>query len=258
MGGTMISLDKINLEGSTQMREQLDKAAIADYKYSMEEGVRFPPVELMHDGLDYWVIDGFHRILAANQTGLMELNANVRNGTQRDAILASCQANATHGVQRTNEDKRKAVTTLLSDEEWNQWSDRAIAEACGVSNTMVSKYRPQLSTVDSSTKTTGKDGKERKRPEPKPETNPEVITDDEPDSTCEQPEDSIVQPPTVHKKTRQEAGSEETEAGFSMLTYRRELESEVRGVIEIEDANQYVIGQTLVDLGNELMEELEG
>ena len=38
-------------------------------------------------------------------------------GTQRDAILWSISANATHGLRRTNEDKRRAVTRLLQDPE---------------------------------------------------------------------------------------------------------------------------------------------
>ncbi|MDX2032633.1 MAG: hypothetical protein SF339_18300 [Blastocatellia bacterium] len=48
-----------------------------------------------------------------------------------------------------NEDKRRAVMTLLDDEEWRKWSDRKIAEICGLSNTFVGNMRSSLSTVDS-------------------------------------------------------------------------------------------------------------
>ncbi|MDR9404902.1 MAG: hypothetical protein RI580_15855 [Halothece sp. Uz-M2-17] len=73
---------------------------------------------------------------------------------QRDAILHSVGANATHGLRRSNQDKRKAVVTLLQDNEWSQWSDafgsvfdlRAIARQCQVSTPLVGKIRQELSS----------------------------------------------------------------------------------------------------------------
>lgn len=53
--------------------------------------------------------------------------ADIRQGTRRDAVLFSVGANASHGLRRTNEDKRRAVTVLLSDEEWNKWPQAKIA-----------------------------------------------------------------------------------------------------------------------------------
>ncbi len=59
----------------------------------------------------------------------------------RIAIIYSAQANRGHGVRMTAEDKRKAVITFLSDREWQQWADTVIAKACGVSPSMVARYR---------------------------------------------------------------------------------------------------------------------
>lgn len=47
-------------------------------------------------------------------------------------------------LQQLHADKRKAVLTLLKDDEWSQWSDREIARQCGVSKTFVSNLRPTL------------------------------------------------------------------------------------------------------------------
>jgi hypothetical protein len=44
-------------------------------------------------------------------------------------------------LRRTNADKRKAVKTLLEDEEWSKWSDREIARQCEVSHPFVSKMK---------------------------------------------------------------------------------------------------------------------
>lgn len=50
-------------------------------------------------------------------------------------------ANGAHGLRRTTDDKRKAVTTLLADPEWAGWSNIAIAKACGVSDHFVGTIR---------------------------------------------------------------------------------------------------------------------
>ena len=56
-------------------------------------------------------------------------------------MLFSVGANAAHGLRRTNEDKRRAVLTLLHDPEWREWPQRRIAEACGVSAEYVSRVK---------------------------------------------------------------------------------------------------------------------
>lgn len=68
----------------------------------------------------------------------------IRQGTLRDAILYSTGANATHGLQRSAEDKRRVVTRLLDDAEWSQWSDREIARRCHVDHRFVGRLREKL------------------------------------------------------------------------------------------------------------------
>jgi hypothetical protein len=62
-------------------------------------------------------------------------------------------ANESHGLRRTNEDKRRAVVTLLNDEEWSGWSNREIARKCGVSDPFVMQIRSSLLTVSSEPRT---------------------------------------------------------------------------------------------------------
>jgi hypothetical protein len=69
----------------------------------------------------------------------------VRAGGRREAILHSVGANAEHGWRRTNEDKSRAIQTLLNDPEWAQWSDREIARRCGVHHDTVAAKRPAVS-----------------------------------------------------------------------------------------------------------------
>jgi hypothetical protein len=72
---------------------------------------------VFYDGAEYWLADGFHRVHAAQKLRRLTIAADVRQGTRRDAVLLSARANAEHGLRRTNEDKRRAVLTLLADPE---------------------------------------------------------------------------------------------------------------------------------------------
>lgn len=76
-------------------------------------------------------------------------SADIRQGKKRDAILYSVGANASHGLRRTNEDKRRAVMLLLEDDEWKLWSNREIARRCTVSYQLVNDIRKELSLSDS-------------------------------------------------------------------------------------------------------------
>lgn len=150
---TLVNLLHIRTDGGTQPRSALYQNVIDDYADALSAGAKFPPVILFYDGSDYWLADGFHRHSAHKQSGFNEINADIRQGTRRDAVLYSVGANASHGLRRTNEDKRRAIMTLLNDDEWVKWSDREIARRAGVSNNFVSEARKSLSFNDSGSRT---------------------------------------------------------------------------------------------------------
>lgn len=140
----MLELVQIRIDGGTQSRVELNQETVAEYAQAFMAGAEFPPVVVFFDGASYWLADGFHRYFGARDAGESAIAVQVINGTQRDAVLYSLKANATHGLRRTNADKRKAVETLLKDAEWAAWSDRKIAEACGVGNQMVGDVRRSI------------------------------------------------------------------------------------------------------------------
>ena len=145
-----INLDQIIIDQNLQQRVKLDHGVIDDYAIAYGEGVEFPPITIWKCTDEegniqdcsvarsplpvprYYLVDGFHRVAAAKQAGIEELPFTEKSGTYREALLFSLSVNATHGLRRSNADKRKAVMTLLEDSEWSQWSDRAIARQCGV------------------------------------------------------------------------------------------------------------------------------
>ncbi len=140
---TTLPLTSIRQDGGTQPRAILNGNWIEEYAHDMLAGAVFPPVIVFHDGTDYWLADGFHRIAAAEAAGATETEADVRQGTVRDAILFSVSANAAHGQRRTNEDKRRSVHRLLDDPEWAGWNNSKIARLCGVGETLVASLRPK-------------------------------------------------------------------------------------------------------------------
>ena len=153
-----LSLSEIATDGGTQSRLKLNDAVIKDYAEAMAAGVQFPPLIVFYDGTTYWLADGFHRYYAAKIAEISDIFVDVKQGTRRDAVLFSVGANATHGLRRTNDDKRRAVETLLLDQEWNTWSDREIAKRCSVGNKFVGDLRRSLCSEHSERTYTTKHG----------------------------------------------------------------------------------------------------
>lgn len=134
-------LSLIRRDGGTQPRAALDPATVESYAEAARAGAEFPPVIVFYDGTDHWLADGFHRVAAHERAEFEEIIAEIRPGTRRDAVLYACGANATHGLRRSNEDKRRAVLLLLGDAEWGKWSDREIARLAHVGHPLVAELR---------------------------------------------------------------------------------------------------------------------
>ena len=144
-----LSITLIKRDGGTQSRAKIYWETVQEYTEALLNGDKFPPIIVYYDGEDYWLADGFHRMDAYIACRQEMIPVTIRQGTRRDAVLHSVGANATHGLRRTNQDKRRAVELLLNDPEWSQWSDREIARVCGVGNVFVSKLRNSLFTANS-------------------------------------------------------------------------------------------------------------
>lgn len=138
---TTLPIDTVICDPRCQPRQQINEAVVTDYAKAMATGTTFPPVTVFHDETAYWLADGFHRHAAAKEAGRKTIDCTVAPGTLRDAILHAVGANATHGLRRSNDDKRRAVETLLHDPEWAAWSDREIARQCGVTHPFVARMR---------------------------------------------------------------------------------------------------------------------
>jgi ParB-like nuclease domain len=138
-----IPIDRISTEG-TQTRAELNQTVIAEYAEAYEQGIELPPIDVYYDDMVYWLADGFHRVRALQQIGRDTVPANVHHGSQREALVSALGANETHGLRRTNADRRQAVMIMLNDPEWSGWANTEIARQCHVSEYLVRTIRSEI------------------------------------------------------------------------------------------------------------------
>lgn len=146
-----------------QTRASTNSDYIDDLADRMDAGDTFPAIVIFTDGKESWLADGIHRLDAAIRAK-KKIGVDQRKGTRQDAVEFACGANASHGMRRTNADKRRAVKLALA--EFPDRSSRAIADLCGVSNHLVEELRTPESGGNSPTCTeniektrVGRDGK---------------------------------------------------------------------------------------------------
>ncbi len=184
-----LKLSEIKLNKQTQSRTAINQDVVNEYCEAMLNDADFPAITVFFDGIDYYLVDGYHRYFATKKTGSQVIQAAVVNGSLRDAILYAVGVNSSHGLQRSHDDKRKAVMTLLDDLEWAEWSDAAIARHCNVSAMTVGRVRKSLNIEQTDKKFINRHGNESvmktdnlgKKPElvkNKPElSTPEIVPD---------------------------------------------------------------------------------
>ena len=144
---TMIDPRRIRTDLDTQIRVDWNEEAVREYAELMERGVEFPPLLVFFDEPNNRMIlaDGFHRLAAhmrvkPNDMILVEQ----RLGDVEDAKWAAIIANQTHGIRRTNDDKRNAVKRALMHSKGAGKSDRNIANDIGVHHDTVGRIRKEM------------------------------------------------------------------------------------------------------------------
>jgi hypothetical protein len=136
-----LPIKKIVADPACQARVYIDPLTVAEYFEAHAAGAVFPPLIVFWDQTTYWLADGFTRLAMYQQRRVKTATVDVRPGDRRVAMLYATGANRTHGQRPTVEDRHKAVDTLLADAEWTLWSNRRIADQCGVSEHLVRSRR---------------------------------------------------------------------------------------------------------------------
>lgn len=145
MASTIEILD-IAVDSDLQPRVKINDEVVDEYASSMQHGETFPPITVFIDGEKNWLADGYHRYYAAKKAGLDCLGAEFRTGTKTDALKFALSANATHGLKRSQADKRRVVLVALR--EFGTLSNREIAKLVKVDDKTVGKYRERMAITE--------------------------------------------------------------------------------------------------------------
>ena len=169
-GGQGVTIKRLPIQDismtRTQTRATINMEVVDEYAERMAEGDKFPPPDVFCQAGTCFLGAGFHRVLAALKVGWVEIEVNIHEGTVWDAILFGVGDNGTHGLRRSNEDKRRSVEMAIQAMKVKKenWSDREIARRCVVSEHTVAEVRAGAQTRTSanseeSNNRKGSDGK---------------------------------------------------------------------------------------------------
>lgn len=126
-----IPVEAIVLKGMVELRGKPDPQAIMNYKMAYKKQEEVAPIVVFGSDSTYWIADGRHRVEGMKWAGVTMIEAEVKDGGEREAFLYSIPAN--HKDKNTRfslEDRKRAAEIMLLDEEWGRWSYRKISRYC--------------------------------------------------------------------------------------------------------------------------------
>lgn len=118
----MTKLRVDQLEESPRMNVRVgkkDAETVTRYAESYKSGSVLPPVVVFQEANTerYIVADGHHRIDAAKQAGLKEIEVDLREGDETAALEYALGCNSEHGLPRTHRDIKFAYRQLRENPE---------------------------------------------------------------------------------------------------------------------------------------------
>ena len=116
-----------------------------------------PPILVHRPSMQ--IIDGFHRVRAAQAKGENVIEAVLLDGSTESAFVTAVAVNLGNGLPLSMEDRRRAAARIVHSHP--HWSDRAIARLVGLSAKTIKTIRctsDEVLTLDSRT---GRDGRVR-------------------------------------------------------------------------------------------------
>jgi hypothetical protein len=88
------------------------------------------------------VIDGLHRLRAAQSRGLTAIPVRFFDGPAEDAFVLAVESNTTHGLPLSKADRKRAATRIIASHP--RWSDRKIASVAGLAPSTVAEIRRRM------------------------------------------------------------------------------------------------------------------
>jgi ParB-like chromosome segregation protein Spo0J len=154
-----IPLGSVAVDPDLQQRtEGVDQDYVRDLEAVPDH---WPPVKVVKRDDRYLLVDGFHRLTAAKNLGLKEIQAEVLQVQDDEDLHAlAFRLNASHGQPLTLADRRAFAARLL--ETHPELSNREVSRQSGLAQATVSKIREELESdvriAETSTRI-GRDGR---------------------------------------------------------------------------------------------------
>jgi ParB-like chromosome segregation protein Spo0J len=126
--------------GPSRRERGVDPAHVAALAEVAES---WPPILVNRSGRV--VVDGQHRVAAAKQLGLREVHVIWFDGSDIESHLEFVRRNVSHGLPLTLAERRAAARRFVSS--CPEFSDRGIAEVCGLSPRTVRRLREEAGAV---------------------------------------------------------------------------------------------------------------
>ena len=164
---------------------------------------------------DLLVVDGAHTVAAARRLGMQTAHVQWFDGTWVDAAEAFVLRNSTEvSLPLTLGDRRRLIESMLRAEP--TWSDRRIAEVCGVSPKVIARSRSDESATQptfGAEKRIGRDGRARPIRAGAMRSSIEQMLEQQPDASLRTIASALgVSPETVRSVRRdREVGSDVAE-----------------------------------------------
>ena len=149
-----LSVDRIR-EPAHRLRSDTGDRAHARSLADLD--VELPPITVHRATLE--VVDGVQRLRAAALAGRATIAVRYFDGSADEAFLLAVHANSRHGRPLSPEERSAAVRRILVIRP--EWSDRAVAQAAGLSAKTVAAVRRVFEAEEGPRTRVGRDGRAR-------------------------------------------------------------------------------------------------
>ncbi|GIJ08913.1 ParB N-terminal domain-containing protein [Micromonospora andamanensis] len=122
-----------------------------------EASTELPPILVHRETMR--VVDGLHRVQVARLNGQQHIAVTFFTGEVREAFVRAVEANTSHGLPLTLEDRREAARRIIA--LFPEWSDRAVAEVTKLAPRTVGAIRSSTDPIAQSNTRIGRDGRTR-------------------------------------------------------------------------------------------------
>jgi hypothetical protein len=142
-----IPVTEIQVDGSISHRDETRGWWVRQLANAVWAGKTLDPVILFRrpEKDQYWLADGFHRVLACEMADAEHVPAVVHEGGRREALLYSAQCpEEDGGVELSDADLRATVRAMLGHTDVGEWTNKQIAQHMGTTQKMVREERNRL------------------------------------------------------------------------------------------------------------------